>query len=87
MSSAFKVVNLKLTMVFTMYTISDFISVLITFEKYAHVNNHTVKLEYCFILGRYKDLGVINIFLSKFLLVNTSLLLLENQYLGDLLLF
>lgn len=55
-----------------MYTISDFISVQIAFEKYAYGNNHTVKLGYCFILGRYKDLGVTNIFLSKFPLINSN---------------
>lgn len=31
-----------------MYTISGFISVLLTFEKYTHVNNHNVKLRVFF---------------------------------------
>lgn len=55
-----------------MYTISGFISVLITFEKYARVNNHNVKLGYHFILGRYKDFGGTNTFPSKFPLINCN---------------
>lgn len=48
MESAFLVVNLELTVVFEMDSVSGFISVLFAFEKYVHVNNHNVKLSTLF---------------------------------------
>lgn len=44
MESELLVVNLELTMVFEMDSVSGFISVLFAFEKYVPVKNHNVKL-------------------------------------------